>query len=97
MANVKIKITDEDYQAALRHFTLIDWDRVKSKAREKAAERLLLKNREATELAMTLADADKHNLAAYLRHQDEITRLFKEHDALLDIAFPSSSPEGKNG
>lgn len=94
---MKITITDEDYQAALHSFTLLRWDRVKAKAREKAAERLLQRNREATDMAMKRAEADRGNVAAFLRHQDEITRLFAEHDALLDIAFPPSRPDGNNG
>jgi CRISPR/Cas system-associated protein Csm6 len=93
MNRIKIIPTDDDYKKACVRVALVDWNKIKAEAKEIAAERKLVENRKRTDVLIkkldtltcgrSLAERDK-----YLKAQEEIDRLFEEHDLLLDIAYP---------
>jgi hypothetical protein len=90
---VRIKPTDADYQIALHKFTLLNWQTVKDKAIQCAAERLLEANMaEQNRLiakSQTMAPSQTmQDHLAWRKNQDRITELFAEHDRLLGIAYP---------
>lgn len=88
---VRIHITDADYQRALHRFTLLDWKRVKTEARCQAAQRMLDENAAATKRAIDEQQAvlgRAHTIDEFLGSSDRVDALFREHEELLDIAFP---------
>lgn len=94
---MRVAPNDADYTQACLRVAFIEWARIKAKAVEIAAERLLAENSKRTK---ELIEAGKqwHGAvtmearAAYLANEDEISRLFDEHDQLLGIAFPRARP-----
>lgn len=87
---ITVRLTEADYRAGVQrvHFKS-SWDRVKTEARSHALERLIEKNRKATDAAM---DASPRLTGVqWLRNSDELTRLFAEHDELMDLAYPEST------
>lgn len=93
-----IKPTEKDFQEACEYLVGSPrcWERIKAEARSRAVLRLLSINQHETELALTEAKSfsgeniSGENIDAYLKVQDRISRLFKDHDKLMRIAEVST-------
>jgi hypothetical protein len=91
VSKVKLKVDIADYREAyLRQHFVNGWDRIEADARCIAAERALKENARKTDEAIKACEAMPLG-PGYLKAHDRITALFKEHDELLDIAFPKSA------
>lgn len=87
---MRIRVTVADFCEAIEY----EWgkgkrQRMEASAHHVACLRLLQENSRKTDEAM--ARSEGLTGAAWLANSDEITRLFAEHDALSDEAFPGST------
>jgi hypothetical protein len=71
------------------HFS--KWSALKALATQIAAERMIKANQ--AEQQRLIAEAEGLTGAAWRKNSDAITRVFAEHDELLDIAYPGSTEE----
>jgi hypothetical protein len=84
MTRPNVTPTEQDLARAVRDITMmpgLDWDEVKRLAKWFAIDRALTENmRRTNELIAHMRGATGD---AWLYQQEEITRLFNEHDALI--------------
>lgn len=95
---MKITPTDADYEAALFRETPYAkerWRRLKAEAVRCAAERLLKANGARQKAVCQELDAidlnDPRTHKRWHSLQDEISKLFADHEKLLDVAFPNTA------
>lgn len=92
---MRIKPTEDDFKTAYQRRHLDGWEALKSMAVQVAAERLLDVNRAAQErllaedaAAMTDQSSGLAHAREFFRRAKAIDQLFREHDELLDAAYP---------
>ncbi len=83
--------TEADLQEACRR-EMISWERLSESAQRVAFERLINENQAEQKRLIAENEAlDTSTLegrAEYLKRSDRLTRVFAEHDKLLELAYP---------
>lgn len=89
---MKVRIAEQDYRKAFCRTAFPEaWARLKKEARFHAIERMIAKNSDDLDAAM--AKSKSLTGPAWLANSETITRLFAEHDELVEMAFPTTTPE----
>ena len=92
---MRLKVTEADLKAALCEELFLSeerWERIQQRARHNVARRLLEENQAEQRRLIAESDAldtsTMAGMAAYLKRSDRLTRVFAEHDKLLELAYP---------